>query len=112
MMYACGHDERGERNLAYENLLPNQRMPTSNSQCPKCVELRNSYSSTDWYHKNKIKFEESKPVQIIPPDPEILKIARLFLEKYEVLSDKDRSAYGEYIRCLMSPPLVFNVEEK
>ena len=113
MMYSCGHDSNGERNPEYEALLPHQRMSMSSGQCPKCVELRNSYSSTDWYHKNKIKFEESKPVQIIPPDPEILKIARLYLEKYEVLSEKDRSAYGDFIRCLMNPPVIFNnVEEK
>ena len=111
MLYACGHDSNGERNPEYEALLPHQRMPMSSGQCPKCVELRNRHivPESGW---DKIKFESYKPTHIIPIDPEILKIARIFLEKYEVLSDKDRIAYSTFINCLMNPPLVFDAEDK
>jgi hypothetical protein len=54
----------------------------------------------------------SEPARLIQTDPEILKIARIFLEKYEILSEKDRSAYSQFISCLMNPPMVFNAEDK
>ncbi len=59
-----------------------------------------------------IRIQNNSSVQVIPPDPEILKIARLFLEKYEVLSERDRSAYSRFISCLMNPPLICNAETK
>ena len=131
MMYACGHDSTGERNPEYERLLPHQRMGMSSGQCPKCVELRDKHVMRDGFctcpadllqdkdhwkvcPETLVKVSDNiQSPQIIGPDPEILAIMRLFLEKYEVLSEKDRSAYGEFIRCMMNPPVIFNnVEEK
>ena len=107
MMYACGHDERGERNLEYENLLPHQRMSMSNGQCPKCVQLRNKRQSFHFDEGAGIKIGNFSSPQIIGPDPEILAIMRLFLEKYEILADEDRKAYRNVIAVIMNPPLAF-----
>jgi len=114
MMYACGHDSNGERCVDYEQLLPHQRMTMSSGQCPKCVELRYKFDSTGSYkgEVGKIKnIENASFPQITLPDPEILKIVRLFLEKYEVLSEKDRSAYSRFISCLMNSPLISKQED-
>lgn len=111
-MYSCGHDSNGERNFEYENLLPHQRMAMSSGQCPKCLELRDNLHSHDWHNVAIFESGGTQSPKIIGPDPEILKIARLFLEKYEVLSEKDRSAYSGFISCLMNPPLVWKREEK
>jgi hypothetical protein len=111
-MYSCGHDSNGERNPEYEKLLPHQRMGMSSGQCPKCVELRNKRQSPDYRDWPKIKFESAEPARITPPDPDILAIMRLFLEKYEALADEDRAAYRKYIVLLTNPPLAFNSEAK
>ena len=109
MMYSCGHDSQGERNLEYENLLPHQRMGMSSGQCPKCVELRNKGRDPDLREWPKIKFESAEPAQIIHRDPEILAIMRLFLEKYEVLEAGDREMYRKAISCFMNPPMIFDM---
>ena len=108
MMYSCGHDSQGERNLEYENLLPHQRMGMSSGQCPKCVELRNKGRDPDLREWPKIKFESAEPAQIIHRDPEILAIMRLFLEKYEILAAKDREMYSKAILALVNPQLSFD----
>jgi hypothetical protein len=115
MMYSCGHDSNGERCPEYEALLPHQRMPMSSGQCPKCREMRYRFDTTGSYRGEAIKIkniENASSVQVIPPDPEILKIARIFLEKYEILSEKDRSAYSGFISSLMNPPFIYNKEDK
>jgi hypothetical protein len=84
----------------------------SSGQCPKCVELRNRNLVTDLPEWPKIKFKSAEPARIIGPDPEILAIMRLFLEKYEVLAEEDREAYRKYISLLTNPPLAFNMEAK
>jgi hypothetical protein len=112
MMYSCGHDSQGERNLEYEKLLPHQRMSMSSGQCPNCVALRNRHQIADLPARGEFKLGTLSVRELIPPDPEILKIARLFLEKYEILSDEDRRAYRGFISCLINPPLAFNMETK
>jgi hypothetical protein len=110
-MYACGHDSNGERNLEYEKLLPHQRMSMSSGQCPKCMELRNKRPSTDVFGHGEIKMGnvwDSNPAQMIPSDPEIFKIMRLFLEKYEVLAERDKEFYRKAISCFVNPPLIYD----
>ena len=104
MMYACGHDQNGERNLEYEELLPHQRMPMSNGQCPKCVDLRNRVNLNNY----EVGIRQYDPPRIIAPDPEILAIMRLFLEKYEILAAKDREMYSKAILALVNPQLSFD----
>ena len=111
MMYACGHDSQGERNLEYENLLPHQRMSMSNGQCPKCVKLRDRNLVTDLPEWPKIKFHSAEPARVIGPDPEILAIMRLFLEKYETLASADRETYSRAISCFMNPPMIYDVKQ-
>jgi hypothetical protein len=112
MMYACGHDSNGERNPEYEALPFERRMSMSSGQCPKCMELRNQRQSPDYRDWPKIKFENAKPVQVIGPDPEILAIMRLFLEKYEVLASADREMYSKAISSFANPPLAFDAHRE
>ena len=40
------------------------------------------------------------------PSPDFLAIARLYLEKYEILADEDRKLYRDLILKLSNPPMV------
>ena len=44
-------------------------------------------------------------VTFIPPDPEIVNIIRLFLEKYELLAEDDKKMYRKLISIFANPPL-------
>ena len=112
MMYACGHDQNGERNFEYENLLPYQRMTMSSGQCPKCVELRNRHQIPDLYDGFAFKLGNTPSPKIIGPDPEILAIMRLFLEKYEILASGDREMYSKALSAFMNPPMLAFNENK
>lgn len=50
--------------------------------------------------------EITQPPRIVRPDPEILAILRLFLEKYEALAEQDRILYRRVLAALTNPPLV------
>jgi hypothetical protein len=45
---------------------------------------------------------------ILAPDPELIKIVRLYLEKYEVLADEDRKMYRQLIVMIVNPPVIVN----
>ena len=44
--------------------------------------------------------------RVILPDPEILAILRLFLERYEALELEDRKLYRPLIAALVNPPMI------
>jgi hypothetical protein len=55
----------------------------------------------------QVTTKSSDPIRT-PPDPNILAILRLYLEKYEVLADKDRDLYRNLIVMLANPIFVVN----
>ena len=46
-------------------------------------------------------------VTFTPPDPEMIKIVRLYLEKYEVLAEEDKKLYRRVVAMIVNPPIVF-----
>lgn len=53
--------------------------------------------------------ESPEPVQMprfIPPDPELIKIARLFLEKYDSLTGEDKVLYRRLLLNILNPPMI------
>jgi hypothetical protein len=41
-----------------------------------------------------------------PPDPNLLAIVRLYLERYEILSEDDRRTIGQIVRMTANPPMM------
>jgi hypothetical protein len=76
------------------------------------VELRKRQTSN--YLRDSVgqKINFTPSPQVVCPDPEILAIMRLFLEKYEVLASADREMYSKAISSFANPPLVFKSEDK
>jgi hypothetical protein len=58
----------------------------------------------------QIRFNPSTPT-VIPPDPNLVVIVRLFLEKYEILEAEDRKTIGQAIRMISNPLMIMNVNE-
>jgi hypothetical protein len=57
-------------------------------------------------------FDRSRAT-VIPPDPNLnlVKLAILFLEKYDILEAEDRKTIGQAIRMLSNPLMIMNVNE-
>lgn len=49
-----------------------------------------------------------KLVQTAPPypNPDLIHLARLFLEKYELLAEEDRKLFRGLIRSIANPPMI------
>ena len=47
---------------------------------------------------------------LTPPDPDILALLRLYLEKYEALAEEDRKLLCGVLWMLMNPPVVVSVK--
>lgn len=47
----------------------------------------------------------------IPPNPDFLAIARLYLEKYETLADEDRKLYRGMLLQMANPPMIVQKDE-
>jgi hypothetical protein len=47
---------------------------------------------------------------LIPPDPGLIRLCCLFLEKYEALAEEDRVLYRELVRVVANPPLTVTAE--
>jgi hypothetical protein len=57
-----------------------------------------------------VTFDRSRAT-VIPPDPNLVNILRLFLEKYDILEAEDRKTIGQAIRMIGNPLMIMNVNE-
>lgn len=49
---------------------------------------------------------EITPIPLVPLVPDLLPIARLYLEKYDLLADEDKKIYRDLITATANPPLI------
>lgn len=54
-----------------------------------------------------------KLVQTAPPYPnlDLIHLARLFLEKYELLAEEDRKLFRGLIRSIANPPMIISKDD-
>jgi len=53
----------------------------------------------------------TRKMEFIPPHPDFLAIARLYLEKYEALADEDRKLYRGMLLQMANPPMIVQTDK-
>ena len=64
--------------------------------CLTCIDRR----------LNELSDEDRQSLKFIPPNPDFLAIARLYLEKYSILADEDRKLYRGMLLQMANPPMI------
>ena len=52
----------------------------------------------------------TQKLEFVPPNSDFLVIARLYLEKYEILNDEDRKLYRGMLLQMANPPMIVQKE--
>lgn len=66
--------------------------------CPKCLEVHTTINCPS-------KGAPPAHPKLIEPNPVMLQILKLYLEKYELLGDYDRGLYRMAIEFFVRPPM-------